>query len=150
MAWATTLPMSGRQASTGSGARRTVSRLPNAAASCLAVLSPTWRMPRANQDVLRPFGGGGFAVFDGLQLGDIQLVNIGKTVQYVGGDECFDLLVAQPGDVHGFAAGEVDKPLRALGLAEHATGAAGDGFACFAFDGTAAHGAGFGQFERFV
>ena len=104
----------------------------------------------AVQDVLRPFGGGGFAVFDGLQFGDIQLINIGKAVQYVGGDEGFDLLVAQPGDVHGFAAGEVDKPLCALGLAEHAAGTAGNGFACFAFDRAAAHGAGFRQPERFV
>ena len=107
-------------------------------------------MGDAVQDVLRPFGGGGFAVFDGLQLGDVQSVNIGKTVQYVGGDKGFDLLVAQPSDVHGFAAGEVDKPLCALGLAEHAAGAAGDGFACFAFDGAAANGAGFGQPERLV
>ena len=71
-------------------------------------------------------------------------------MQYVGGDKGFDLFVAQPGDVHGFAAGEVDKPLCALGLAEHAAGAAGNGFACFAFDGAAAYGAGFRQFERLV
>ena len=46
---ATTVPMSGRQARMGSGARRTCSSEPNACASVLAVRSPTWRMPSANR-----------------------------------------------------------------------------------------------------
>ena len=114
------------------------------------------------ENILRPFDRRFFAaavfvfrlpvaaiglLFHFLQVGKRQAGKVGEAADDVLLDQRFDLLLAETVDVHRFAGGKVDQALRALGLAQHAAGAAGDSFVFFALDGAAAHRAVFRQPE---
>ena len=68
-------------------------------------------------------------------------------MQHILRHQGFNLFVAQADNIHRFAAGKVNQPLRALGFAHDAARAARHRFADFAFHRAAAHRAAFRQPE---